>query len=57
MVDEGMMVFVDVIVDWCVICKVNEWLVFEIDEIEVFFDEYEVVVMKVDWINCDDVIV
>lgn len=54
---EGKIVFVNFIVDWCIICKVNEWVVFDRLKVVSFFDEMGVVVVKGDWMNCDEEIV
>lgn len=54
--NDGTLVFVDVTADWCATCKVNERLVLETDETEELFSEHQVVAMKADWTNRDDVI-
>ncbi len=53
---DGSLVFVDVTADWCLTCKTNEHLVLETDEIDQAFDRHQVVTMKADWTNRDDVI-
>lgn len=52
----GKLVFVDVTADWCLTCKTNEWGVLETDAVDEVFDRHEVVTMKADWTNRDDVI-
>ncbi len=52
----GSLVFVDVTADWCLTCKTNEHLVLETDEIDQAFDRHQVVTMKADWTNRNDVI-
>jgi suppressor for copper-sensitivity B len=53
---EGRLVFVDVTADWCFTCKVNERLVLETPEVAAAFAEHQVIAMKADWTNRNEVI-
>ena len=54
--DAGGLVFVDVTADWCATCKVNERVVLAHGDVQAAFRSHEVVMMKADWTNRDDVI-
>jgi DsbC/DsbD-like thiol-disulfide interchange protein len=46
---KGEIVFIDFTADWCLACKVNEKVVLETDEIQKFFRDHKVVLIKGDW--------
>ena len=48
LVDDGKTVFVDITAQWCVNCKANKATVVDTDEIQNFFTENKVVLMKGD---------
>ena len=54
--NEGRLVFIDFTADWCLTCKANERLVIETDTVVSAFEAHDVVTMKGDWTNRDDVI-
>lgn len=52
----GRLVFVDVTADWCATCKVNERVVLANQDVQAAFRTHDVVMMKADWTNRNDVI-
>ncbi len=53
---EGRTVFVDVTADWCFTCKFNERFVLQSAEVEQAFRTHNVVMMRADWTNHNDLI-
>ncbi|MEM8962500.1 MAG: thioredoxin family protein [Acidobacteriota bacterium] len=54
--DDGRMVFVDITADWCLTCKANEAGVIETAKVAEAFERHDVITMKADWTNRDDII-
>ncbi|MCG5056254.1 MAG: thioredoxin family protein [Myxococcales bacterium] len=53
---QGRAVFVNFTAAWCISCKANELLVFSTPEVRQAFAAHDVVALKADWTNRDEVI-
>lgn len=53
---QGRAVFIDFTADWCITCKVNERVALSKPEVAAAFAEKNVVALKADWTNSDEVV-
>ncbi len=54
--NSGRPVFIDFTAAWCLSCKVNEAAVLNTDEVKSRFSEHNVILIKADWTQHDDII-
>lgn len=50
----GDIVLVDVTADWCLTCKANKFLVLDLQNMQDYLNERDVVLLKADWTKPDD---